>query len=296
MQSKLSFAIRAAAFLLPIACADGGNPGGTGGGGGGATSGATNGGSVNAGGSDGGKAGGNSGAAGASPGGVAGAVGDGALFVPADLPNMPREGDPGGGLTLLSFTLVPGNDGPKLYTAVKNEGDRPSCEAGVTTDFFDKSGQQVASAGSALQGGRFYRLESGNVIRCIDPGQIAMAASTELREDIVIADLGHLSHAFPAFVMEGITAVEGLNVEEVMPVAMISGGAYRGKLSNGFDVSVSAPRVTIFPLNRVGRPLGVATSSGTEDVPAGGSWTFETSSVSSLGVDYAAYPTASVPN
>ena len=57
---------------------------------------------------------------------------------------------------------------------------------------------------------------------------------------------------------------------------------------------MSAPTVTIFPVNRVGRPLGAATASSTIDIPPGGSWSFETSPVDDLGVDYVAYPAASI--
>jgi hypothetical protein len=296
MLPKLSVAISAVMFTSALACSGGGSPGGAAGAAGAGAGGAGTSGAVFGGTASSGKAGSETSAAGTSSGGVAGALGDGSVFVPDGLPNTPRDGDPGGGLTVVAFTLIQGSDGPELYTAARNDGDSPACEAGITTDFFDKSGQQVASAGSALQGGRFYRLDGGGVIRCIDPGQIAMSASTDLRADIVISELDHLSHAFPAFMMDGITAVEGLTVEGVKPAATLSGGTFTGNLVNGFDVSVSAPKVTIFPLNRAGRPLGVATSSGSDDVPAGGSWSFETSSVSLLGVDYAAYPSASIPN
>ena len=73
-------------------------------------------------------------------------------------------------------------------------------------------------------------------------------------------------------------------------------GHYTGKVTNGLDVAVSAPAVAIFPVNRVGRPLGQATSSAIVDIPPGGSWAFETSAVDDLGVDYLAYPTAAILN
>jgi hypothetical protein len=69
-----------------------------------------------------------------------------------------------------------------------------------------------------------------------------------------------------------------------------AGTAYTGTLVNGLDVAVSNPSVTVFPVNRVGRPLGVAIGSGTVEVPPGGSWAFDTNTVSAFGIDTYAYP------
>ena len=166
----------------------------------------------------------------------------------------------------------------------------------MLTDFYDKSGQLVASAGSVLQSRQFYQTDSGAIIPCFDPGEIAMSVSAHLPEGVVIAKLGALKHAFPAFTVDGIVPVAGLSISAVQIATVGAGSAYTGSLSNGFEVSVSAPQVTIFPVNRVGRPLSAATSSATIDLPPRGSWQFETSTVPVLGVDYAAYPAASISN
>ena len=266
MQSKILVVIQALTLALPVACSTGSRDQATG-------------------------ASGSGGVA-----GMAAAPGDDLRFVPQGLPNTPRDGDVAGGLRLVAFSLVQGEAGPELYAAVKNDGPTPSCEAGMLTDFFDKSEQLVASAGSVLQTRQFYRTDSGTIIPCFDPGEIAMSVSTHLPENIVLAQLGALKHAFPAFTVDGIVPVAGLSISDVQIVAAGAGSAYAGSLSNGFDVSVSAPQVTIFPLNRVGRPLGAATSSAATDLPPRSIWSFETSAVAVLGVDYAAYPAASISN
>jgi hypothetical protein len=69
-----------------------------------------------------------------------------------------------------------------------------------------------------------------------------------------------------------------------------AGTVYTGTLSNGLDVAVSDPSVTVFSVNRVGRPLGVAIATGTVQIPPGGSWAFETNTVDMPGADQAAYP------
>ena len=227
--------------------------------------------------------------------GTAATPGDGRLFVPEDLPNTPRAGEVGVTLKLVAWTLVQGPTAAELYAAVRNDGNAPSCEAGMMTDFIDKAGQTVVSVGTALQSKQLYRLDATTIISCIDPGQIAMSASTNLPAEVVIGELGSLTHTFPTFGgFDGLVPVSGFTISQVATVAKGAGSAYTGSLTNGFDTTASGPGVTIFPVNRVGRPLGAATASATTDIPPGESWSFETSAVNDLGVDYVAYPAASI--
>jgi len=226
---------------------------------------------------------------------TAGGDGDDRLFVP-DLPNTNLDGDRAGGLKLIAFTLVREAKGQSLYAAVKNEGATPVCEAGMTTYFIDKTDQVVTSAGSVLQSKQFYRLDDGVIIRCIAPGQIAMSAATDLPNEIVIEKLGYLQHRFPAFMIDGIAPIEGFDVSEVQTIARGDAKLYTGKLVNRFDKTVTDPSLAIFPMNRVGRPLGVATSKMATDLPPGSSWSFESTDVTDFGVGYAAYATARFPS
>jgi hypothetical protein len=237
------------------------------------------------------------GAPGGSDGGgeVAGAAGDDQLFVPAGLPNLSGDGQDVG-LTLVAFTLAEEPGGLRLYAAIENRSDTPSCQAGMSTDFYDKSGVLLTSTGSVLLSGRFYRMTDGTLITCIDPGQVAMTASNPLPAGLAIDQLGHLEHLFPAFTVPGVVPVAGLTVSDVHTAAAATGTAYTGTLGNGLDVTVTAPTATIFPVNRVGRPLGVATASGTSALPPGATWTFTTSAVADVGVAFVAYPTATLPN
>ena len=221
--------------------------------------------------------------------------GDDQLFVPAGLPNT--SSDTGGGwLTLVAFTLVQEAAAPALYVAVRNDGAAPACNVGMLTDFFDKAGYPVTSAGAAVWSRQTYRLDPDSIFNCIDPGEIAMAASTNLPADLVIAELGSLRHSFPGFIVPDIVPIKGLTVSGVKTVTTGAGTVYSGTFTNGFDVAVSAPTVSVFPVNRVGRPLGMATSSTTTDLPPGGSLAFETSPVADPGVDQEAYPAAMPAN
>jgi hypothetical protein len=227
-------------------------------------------------------------------GGTTAQPGDDRLFVPEGLSNTNLDGSDIG-LALVAFTLVQDTTGPKLYAAVRNDGDTPACDAAMMTFFVDKADQVVTESGSVLQSGRLYRMTDGTILSCIAPGQVAMAASTDLPGSMMIDQLGYLKHRFPAFTVPGVVPIPGLSVSDVQTIATSPGNAYTGKVTNELDVAVSAPSIAIFPVGRAGRPLGAAMSSATSDIPPGGSWTFKTSAVDDLGVDYVAYPAASIP-
>lgn len=230
-------------------------------------------------------------------GGAAGTSngGDSMAFVPEGLPTMELNAE--GGLTLVALTLAPGSRGPELYAAVRNDGPSPACEAGMTVDFKDKNEQVVGTAAGTLLSGRFYRLDGGAgvVISCVAPDQVAMTAMTDLPDGVVIEALGSLEYAFPAFAVSNIVEVEGLSVSDVRTVMTASGSAFTGALTNDFSETLRAPKVTMFPLNRVGRPVGVSTSSALPDLAPGDQSSFQTSSFHRAGVDYAAFATATYP-
>ena len=270
-QSKLR-AAAAVALWVPVACSGGADhAAGTGGSG------------------PGGGVGGSAGI-----GGTAGAAGDDRLSVPEGLANTNMSGADVG-LVLVAFTLIQGKAGPELYAAIRNDEVTPICNAGLITYFLDKSDQIVSSDGAGFQGGRLYRLADGTIVSCLDPGQIAMTASTTLPHEIVVDQLGSLQHQMPGFILDGIVPIAGPVVGDVKVVTTASGAAYTGTVTNGLDVTASALSVSVFPLNRVGRPLGVGTSSATMDVPPGGTWTFQTGTVDDPGVTYAAFPAATIP-
>jgi len=220
-----------------------------------------------------------------------GTPGDDQPFVPAGLPNTTTE-PAGGWLTMVAFTLVQEATAPALYVAVRNDSETPACNVGMLTDFFDKDGYPVTSVGVPVWSESYYRLGPDTIFNCIDPGQIGMAAARTLPADLVIADLGYLTHSFPGFIVQDIVPIEGPAVSGVKAKTTAAGTLYTGRFSNGFDVAVTAPSVAVFPVNRVGRPLGVASSTGATDVPAGSSSMFETSVVADPGVAYQAYAAA----
>jgi hypothetical protein len=222
-------------------------------------------------------------------------VGDDRFFVPEGLPNTLEMGQVGVTLTLVASTLVEGATSAELYVAVRNDGNAPTCNAAIITNFIANDGQIVTTVGATLQGKQLYQLPSSTaVLNCIDPGEIVMGASLNLPAEVVIGELSALTHRFPTFGLVGIIPLGSFTVSQVQVVAKGAASAYQGVFTNALNLNATAPSVTIYPVNRVGRPLGAVSSSTTIALPPGGSWSFETTTMNDLGVEYAAYPSAAV--
>lgn len=277
---------------LPLACASRGD--------GGAPLGPASGGSLSAsGGFDGGARAGAGGVAGgsamSSTGGSApdgtGGAGDDALIVPAGLTVMPLEGG-NGVLDMIAVTVRNGPTGAEVYAALRNDGDMPACDAGLSVELFDKNGYSLGSMINSLLTQHLFRLADGSgMASCVGPGEVTMAAVTDFATDIALEELGYLQYRCPYFALD-VAPADGFSVIDLASSPTSTGTSYRGTFVNGLDVPVTNPSVTVFPVNGVGRPLGaaVATGSGTDAVPSGGSWAFQTNVVDSRGASAVAFP------
>ena len=223
-------------------------------------------------------------------------AGNEALVVPADLTVTALAGG-NGVLDVIALTLHEGHDGTELYAALKNDGDVPACDAALSVELFDQSQRSLAAGIGALFTRHFYRLSdgSGAVAACAGPGDVAMAALTDLPSDAPIEDVGYVVYRCPYFALD-VVPIRGLIVGPVTRVARDGTTAYAGTLFNELDVAVSRPSVTVFPTNHVGRPLGATTGTTTISIPPSGNWSFETNAAETDAADYAAYPAGSFAN
>jgi len=204
---------------------------------------------------------------------------------------------PGGAgvLEVTALTLREGPQGAEAYVALRNGGQVPACSAAVSIELFDAAQQSLAASIGGLLTQRFYRLTDGSeaLAACVGPGDVTMAALTDFTPNVAVEDVRHVVYRCPYFALD-VAPIDGLAVGEVVEVAHDAGTAYAGTLDNGFDVAVHDPSVTVFPVNRAGRPLGVATASSTAAIAAGGAWSFETGPVADPGVASVAFPAAAL--
>jgi hypothetical protein len=196
-----------------------------------------------------------------------------------------------GVLEVIALTLRNGPIGPELYVALRNEGDVPACSAAVSVELFDESERSLAAGISGLLTQHFYRLTDGSdtIAACVGPGDVTMAAIPDLPSDLAIEEVATVVYRCPYFGLD-VVPIDGVTIERVKRVTRSTSTVYTGMFVNGLGVAVGNPSVTIFPVDRVGRPLGVATSSSTAEIPPAGRWSFETNPVDAPGVDHAAYP------
>ncbi|WP_433936461.1 hypothetical protein AB3662_17435 [Sorangium cellulosum] len=226
--------------------------------------------------------------------GAGGDIGDDALIVPEHLTVTALPGG-NGVLNAIALTLRKGPASTELYVALRNDGDIPACHAAVAVDLYDKTQQSMAAGINGLLTQHFYRLTdgSGTIAACVGPGDVTMAAVTDLPSDLVIEDVGYVVYRCTYFALD-VVPIDGLTISQVKAVPGGAGTAYTGTLLNGLDVAVSHPSATVFSVSRVGRPLGVAIGSDTVQIPPGGSWAFETNTVDTPGPDHAAYPAGAI--
>jgi hypothetical protein len=222
--------------------------------------------------------------------GMADAMADDARVVPANLSIAALAGG-NGVLDVIALTLRRGSSSTEVYAALRNDGETPACSAAFSVELFDKTEHSLATGIAGLLTQHFYRRTdgSGALAACVGPGDVSMAAVTDLPSDIDIEDVGYARYRCPYFALDVVPSAD-LTVSAVTRTIEDGGSRYTGKLVNGLDVTVSKPSVTVFPVNAVGRPLGVAAASSFGEVPPGGSWIFETNTLDAIGADWVAYP------
>jgi hypothetical protein len=224
--------------------------------------------------------------------------GDDELIVPVGL-DVTLEPGGAGVLDLYALTLREGAAGLELYAALRNDGDVPACDAALKVQLFDPSGQPLGDYINGLYTKSFYlyTLPDGSttIAACASPGDVTMTAIAITSSDIALSDVGSVVYYYSYFALDAVP-IDGLTISAVNTVTTSGGLSYGGTVINELDMMVSDPAVAVFPLNRVGRPLGIASGSDSSQIPAGASWTFQTNGVDTPGVDYAAYPSASFSN
>ena len=198
-----------------------------------------------------------------------------------------------GVLSLTALTLHQGQTNAELYAALKNIGGTPACSPAFSVTVFDRAENAVATGIAGVLVRHFYRLVDGSntLAACVGPGDVSLLSIRDLPPELVISDVGRLEYRCTFWALDVVPA-GSLSVADVRSLPGDSSVTFAGSLVNGLDVALDTPSVAVFPLNRVGRPLGVALGAGAAQLPPGASWDFETTPVSDAGVEQAAYPTS----
>lgn len=224
------------------------------------------------------------------------ASGDATRIVPEGLTVKALEGG-NGVLDVVALTLLKGENNVEVYAALKNVGDVPACDAAFSVELYDPNEQSLASGIGGLLVRHFYRLkdDAQKIVGCVGPGDVAMVAVTDLPAEIAVEDVGFIVYRCPYFALD-VSPIAGLTIRDVRSISSSDGTAYEGTLVNGFDRTVRNPAVTVVPVNRVGRPLGIVTRDSTVELPPGEQWKFETNSIDAPGAGLIAYPAAALAN
>lgn len=310
------FGVIAIAAFVFQACGDddAGGGGGAGIGQGGATSGgAANGGNTSGGHSSGGAvcpclggagnggapvagSGGSAAGSGGESAGAGGQVSDeDAAFIPQ---HVQVSAVPGGRgvFALTALTVRKAENATEAFVTVLNDGDVPACSGSLTLRLFDKGENQLDVGIGALLTRHFFRRTDGSnaLAACVAPGDVSVVAITDLIPDLAIEDIRSVVYLTTYFALDVEPLSGGLTIDDVQTVSRGTDIAYTGKFTNNLDVTVYGPTATIYPVNRAGRVLGMATaSSDSTELAVGASWSFETNTLPNTpAIEYYAFPTA----
>ena len=231
--------------------------------------------------------------------GTGGQSDDDALIVPQGL-DVELEQGGAGTFTLQALTLRDESDGLANYASLDNTGDVAACDAAFKVQLFDKNDQPLGSYISGLYTSHFYlyTLPDGSttIAACASVGDVSMAKIDTMATNITVADVGKVVYYYTYFVLDSAVLIEGLTLSQANGVMTDAGTAYAGTMVNNLSTTVTGPSVTVFTLTHVGRPLDMVRAEDSSQVPAGGSWPFQTSAPTFPGVDFAAFPSASFSN
>lgn len=215
------------------------------------------------------------------------------MFEPPNVPNVSLDPIGDGSLTLYSSTFRSGPNGLELYAGICNDSGATLCGVALQVEFYDQADELIGIASGAVQSGRLYRFsESPYPISCVAPGQTAMAALTSLPVGLALANLKSVGHRFPAFVINDAAPLAGVSVTQVDAFETAGGIAFRGIVTNNSDSPMKDPEVSVFPITEGGRPVGNVSSTATVEIPPGGTWAFETSTVVQAGAKQVAFAAA----
>jgi hypothetical protein len=221
-------------------------------------------------------------------------TGDDSLVVPEGVTIVPLDGGTGV-LELFALTLVETSASVEAYAALRNVGTTYACSAALSLELFDASELSLGAGIGSLLTENFHQLTdgSGSITACVEPGDVSMAVVRDFPAGLALDSVASAVYRTPYFEL-AVEPIDGLSVSELARIPIDGDTGYTGTFINAFDVAVTNPSVTVFPVNDVGRPLGTALASDTMEIPADGSWMFTTNAVDDAGVSEVAFPTASL--
>jgi hypothetical protein len=188
------------------------------------------------------------------------------------------------GLEVVAHTIRE-HDGENQYlVAVENTGSCPICMLELSSTFTDFQGNVVAAGMTTLRTPLYHStrqmglstLVLSNLVRCLGPGEIAMAQDTEILADVYAGMIAAVRHDFSGFAQSGVVPAEDVGLSGVKATIDTSGlPVFTGRVENGSFQAIEATCISVFAINAVGRPVAVTEASGPGRVVVGDALDFE---------------------
>lgn len=199
-----------------------------------------------------------------------------ARFAP-DIPNeyVGKLADPR--LKVVGHTIHEGRLGPEWLVAIENVGTETLCNLEMSYAFLDTSGRTL-SKGSKLLELPLKRSANGSgvVLGCLGRAEVAMVYDKLVLADVNAALVARVTHDFDGVVANDVRPTQEFRAVGSWRSPDAAGTRISGTLHNDSDSDISYPAVTIFGVNRHGRPLFACEAVERSSVAAGSSWAFAT--------------------
>jgi hypothetical protein len=199
----------------------------------------------------------------------------GRAFEPEGL-SLNYTGEDDGGLKIISYTLHQSYgvlERATWHVAVRNDGGDPICSVSLRPGFYDATGVLVGEANGANDiYGRMHMVD-GEPESCLSPGDVGMGELEIFDEAFDLSRVTRIDYG-----VSGVLRPSAAPTDKVKVISLTEELVYGehihfvGSLQNGHATEIESPRVRIFALDDLGRPVGSFFDIELITLAPGGQW------------------------
>lgn len=209
-----------------------------------------------------------------SAGGESSGTGDMRTHVP-DVPVTYVGEGPDAGLSVTHSHVVVASTGLiEWFAVIEGSGPDPVCFVGLNAEFLDAGGNVLLTSLTTTQAPMYESF--GGPSQCVGAGDKAISYGNGFSSSgFDVSLIAEIRYGIAGNIDPDAVPRDWISVESVEIVEDSVGLQIVGTLSGAED-TLTFPNVSIYPMNAAGMPLAEMGDTNLDDIPAGGSWTFQT--------------------
>jgi hypothetical protein len=160
------------------------------------------------------------------------------------------------------------------FAVIEGSGPDPVCFVGLNAEFLDAGGNVLLTSLTTTQAPMYESF--GGPTQCVGAGDKAISYGNAFSSSgFDVSLIAEIQYGIAGNINPDAVPRDWISVESVEIVEDSVGLQLVGTLSGAED-TLTFPSVSIYPVNAAGMPLAEMGDTNTNDIPAGGSWSFET--------------------